>query len=278
MAITNFIPEIWSSKMLVEFQNTAVWAGLTNREYEGDLRSGNTLHITSPVPITIKDYKAAGRTTTADDIDDTGLDILVDQEKSFDFYVDDIDRAQAAGNLNEYTKSASDGLVQDADKFLAALAVTNGTAVTPGAEATDAKTAWNVLRDLVKALNKAAVPKENRVFVANAEFEALLFEHDSKMTNSDQSGSTDGLRNASLGKLLRLDGYGSENLPQTDVPQVVAMHRSALAYVSQIQKTEAMRAENKFADRLRGLHVYGGKVVRPKAIAVYTGADAGTGA
>lgn len=271
MAITNFIPEIWSSKMLVEFQNTAVWAGLTNREYEGDLRSGNTLHITSPVPITIKDYKAAGRTTTADDIDDTGLDILVDQEKSFDFYVDDIDRAQAAGNLNEYTKSASDGLVQDADKFLAALAVTNGTAVTPGAEAADAKTAWNVLRDLVKALNKAAVPKENRVFVANAEFEALLFEHDSKMTNSDQSGSTDGLRNASLGKLLRLDGYGSENLPKTDVPQVVAMHRSALAYVSQIQKTEAMRAENKFADRLRGLHVYGGKVVRPKAIAVYTG-------
>lgn len=272
MAITKFIPEIWSSKMLVEFRNTAVWAGLTNREYQGDLTSGNKLHITSPVPITIKDYKAAGRTTTADAITDTGIDLDVDQEKNFDFYVDDIDRAQAAGNLGEYTKSAADGLVEDADKFLAALAVTNGTAVTPGADATDAKSAWNVLRDLVKALNKAAVPKENRVFVANAEFEALLFEHDSKMTNADQSGSTDGLRNASLGKILRLDGYGSENLPTLDKPQVVAMHRSALAFVSQVQKTEGMRAENKFADRLRGLHVYGAKVVRPKAIATYTSA------
>lgn len=270
MAISNFIPEIWSSKMLVEFQNTAVWAGLTNREYEGDLRSGNKLHITSPVPITIKDYKAAGRTTTADDITDTGMEIDVDQEKSFDFYVDDIDRAQAAGNLGEYTTSAADGLVQDSDKFLAALAVTNGTAVTPGAPATDAKSAWNVIRDLRKALNKASVPMEQRVFVANAEFEALLFEHDSKMTNADQSGSTDGLRNASLGNILRFEGYASENLPSTDLPQVVAFHRSALAYVSQIQKTEAMRAENKFADRLRGLHVYGAKVVRPTAIATYT--------
>lgn len=272
MAITHFIPEIWSAKMLVEFRNTAVWAGLTNREYEGDLRSGNTLHITSPVPITIKDYKANNRTTEADDIQDTGLEILVDQEKNFDFYVDDIDRAQAAGNLSEYTKSAADGLVEDADRFLAAMAITNSTLVTPGAPATDAKSAWNVLRDLVKQLNKNSVPKENRVFVANAEFEAILFEHDSKMTNADQSGTTEGLRNASLGRILRLDGYGSENLPVTSKPQVAAFHRSALAYVSQIQKTEAMRGQNKFADRLRGLHVYGGKVVRPKAIVSYTAA------
>lgn len=272
MAITNFIPELWSAKMLVDFRNTAVWAGLSNREYEGDLTSGNKLHITSPAPIAIKDYKAAGRTTTADDITDTGLEIDVDQEKSFDFYVDDIDRAQAAGGLEEYTKSAADGLVQDADKFLAALAVTNGTAVTPGAPATDGDTAWDVLRDLRKALNKAAVPFEQRVFVANAEFTALLESADSKMTSANTAGTTDGLRNAAMPRILGLDGFGSENLPETDKPQVVAMHRSALAYVSQVQKTEAMRAENKFADRLRGLHVYGAKVIRPKAIAVYTAA------
>mgnify|MGYP002651333438 CR=1 FL=1 len=119
---------------------------------------------------------------------------------------------------------------------------------------------------------KAKAPAGNRILVVNAEFEALLFEHDSKMTNADQSGTTDGLRNASLGRILRLDGYGSENLPVTSKPQVTAFHRSALAYVSQIQKTEGMRGQNKFADRLRGLHVYGAKVVRPKAIVSYTAA------
>lgn len=272
MAITNFIPEIWSSKMLISFQTQAVWAGLTNREYEGDLQSGNKLHITSPVPITVKDYKAANRTTSADAIEDTGIELDIDQEKSFDFYVDDIDRAQAAGNLQAYTQSAADGLVHDADKFLAALAVTESTDITPGVAVTDAESAWNALRDLRKALNKAAVPAAQRVFVANAEFTALLEEYGSKMTNADQSGTTAGLREASLGRILGLDGYGSENLPVTDKPQVVAFHRSALAFVSQVQKTEAMRAENKFADRLRGLHVYGAKVVRPTAVVSYTAA------
>lgn len=272
MAITKFIPELWSSTMLVEFRAQAVFAGLTNRQYEGDLSRGNKLHIVSPVPITIKDYKANNRTTTADEITDTEIEINIDQEKNFDFYVDDIDRAQAAGSLEEYSKSAADGLVQDADKHLGALAVTNSTLVTPTAPATDAKTAWNVIRDLRKALNKAHVPAENRVFVANAEFEALLLEHDSKMTNADQSGTTAGLREASIGRILRFDGYGSENLPETNKPQIVAFHRSAIAFVSQIQKTEAMRADNKFADRLRGLHVYGSKVVRPSAVVSWTAA------
>ena len=67
-------------------------------------------------------------------------------------------------------------------------------------------------------------------------------------------------------------GYGSLFLPETNKPQIVAFHRSAIAFVSQIQKTEAMRADNKFADRLRGLHVYGSKVVRPSAVVSWTAA------
>ena len=268
MAITKFIPELWSSQMLVDFREEAVFAGLTNRQYEGNLTAGNKLHIVSPVPVKVKEYKAAGRTTTADDITDTEIELVIDQEKNFDFYVDDIDRAQSAGALDEYSRSAAHGLVDDADKHLGALAVTNSTAVT--ATVTDAESAWNVLRDLRKALRKAKVPNQNRVFVANAEFEGLLLEYSSKITNADTLGATEGLREAAIGRLLGFDGYVSENLPVTDKPQVVAFHRSAIAFVSQIQKTEAMRAENKFADRLRGLHVYGSKVIRPTAVASFT--------
>lgn len=270
MAITKFIPELWSAKMLVAFRHAAVFAGLTNREYEGDLTSGNKLHITSPVPIEIKDYKANNRTTEADAIEDTGIEIDIDQEKNFDFYVDDIDRAQAAGSLGVYTQSAAEGLVEDADLFLSALALANSTPVNSGQTIETAADAWDALRDLRKQLNKNAVPAAGRVFVANAEFTALLEGNDSKLMNADQSGSTAGLREASLGRILRMEGYNSEHLPTTDVPQVVAFHRSAIAYVSQVQKTEAMRAGNKFADRLRGLHVYGAKVVRPSAVVSYT--------
>lgn len=270
MAITNFIPTIWSAKMLTTFREQAIFAGLANTEYEGEAKSGNTVKITGVVDVAVKDYKAAGRVTSADAITDTSLSLLVDQEKNFDFYVDDIDRAQAAGKLNPYTDSAAAGLVEDADKFLAALLITNGTAVVPGAPATTAATAWNVIRDLRKALNKAKVPQADRVFVVNAEFSALLEENDSKLMQADASGTTSGLRDASLGRILGFDGYNSENLPTVSKPQITAFHRKALGYASTIEETEALRADNKFADRLRGLHVYGGKILRPTSVVTWT--------
>lgn len=273
MAITHAIPALWSAKILTEFQEATIFAGLANREHEGEAKGGNTVHITGIAPIAIKDYKAAGRTTNADAVNDTGIDLLIDQEKNFDFFVDDIDAAQAKPALmSAYTKSAADGLAADTDKFLSSLLIAEGTAVTPGAPATTGATAWNVIRDLKKAMMKASIPADQRVFVANAEFTALLDENDSKLMKANEFASTAGLRNASYGKLLTFDSYSSENLPETTKPQIVAWHRSALAYVSQIEKTEAMRAENKFADRLRGLHVYGGKVIRPNAVFHWTAA------
>ena len=119
---------------------------------------------------------------------------------------------------------------------------------------------------------KAKVPASERVLVFNAEFAALLDENDSKLMKANESATTAGLRNASYGKILTFDTYESENLPQVTVPQVVGFHRSALAYASQIDKTEAMRAQSKFGDRLRGLHVYGAKNLRPDAVFHWTAA------
>lgn len=271
MAITNFIPEIWSAKILENFRNESIWAGITNREYEGELKSGNTLHVPGIVDVAIKDYKAAGRVTTADAISDTGTDILVDQEKSFDFFVDDIDRAQSGRSFDAYTASAVAGLIEDADKFQAALAVTGGTAITNTAAPTDAATAFAKIGLLRLALTKAKVPAGDRILVVNPEFEQFLVGYDSKLTAADTSGDTAGLREATIGRLSGFQVVTSAHLPAASgKAQAVAMHRSALAYVSQIDEIEAMRAENKFADRIRGLHVYGAKALRPTAIQVFT--------
>jgi hypothetical protein len=271
MAITNFIPEIWSSKLLLNFQRDAVFAGLVNREFEGEASKGNTVHIAGITDVAIKDYKAAGRTTTADAISDTGVDLLIDQEKNFDFFVDDIDRAQAGRSFDAYTQSASNGLVQDADKFLAALAVTGGTALTNTVAPTDAKSAWANIEAAQLALDVADVPADQRIIVANPYFAKWLTGYDSKLTSVDTSGDSNGLRRATIGEIAGFRVVKSNNLPAAaGKAQFVAFHQSALAFVSQIEKTEAMRAENKFADRLRGLHVYGAKALRPTAIQVYT--------
>lgn len=289
MAITKFIPEIWNAQMLLDFREQATAAGVANRTYEGDAAKGNTVHITSAVDVSIFDYtigEGAGgttgspkaRQTAAEDVDDTQLDLLIDQEKNFDFYIDDIDRRQAAGTMDAYTQSAGLGLAEDADKFLLALAHTNALAGNKldgeGVAPADAEDAWDILRDLRVTLNKLSVPRGQRVAFVNAEFAKFLVGHDSKLTAVDTSGDSSGLREGTLGRILGFRVIETENLPEVDEPQVVALYTPALAFVSQITETEALRAQDKFADRLRGLHVYGGKVIRPKAVATW---DVGTG-
>ncbi|AHH20850.1 putative bacteriophage protein [Nocardia nova SH22a] len=268
MAITHFIPELWAAQMLDRWTAMTIFANLVNREYEGIAAKGNTVHITGVVAPAVKDYKGNNRTTSADAISDTGIDLLIDQEKNFDFYVDDIDRVQAAGSLDPYTDAAGDGLAQDTDQFLANVLVDHGTAL-PGTAPSDGDDAFDLVRDARKALNKANAPADGRVLVVNAEFEGLLLGANSKLTAFDTSGDGAGLRQGTVGSLLGFRVVTSNNLPDTDSPQFIAFYPRAAAYVSQIDTVEGMRADNKFADRVRGLHVYGGKVVKPEGVHVF---------
>jgi hypothetical protein len=280
MAITNFIPELWAAALLEVWWNETVFAALVNREYEGIATRGNTVNITGVVVPTVTDYAAAGRTTNAQDITDTGISLTIDQEKATDFFVDDIDRAQAVGSLSAYADAAGVALVEDSDKFIADMIVAGGTpaVIAPSTSAdfvsglpTTGDDAFNIIRDLRKQLNKNAVPSANRVVVVNAEFEALLLGANSKLTTFYQSDDTEGLRNATIGQLLGSRIVTSNNLPAINTPQAVAFAPRAAAYVSQIDQVEAMRAQTKFADRIRALHVYGGKVTRPIGVAVFNG-------
>lgn len=281
MALDNFIPEIWADEMMDRWENEVVFPHLVSRRYEGDARKGNVVHLTGVVAPTIKNYKTGvlldaadnpiSRTTKADEISDTGVDLLIDQEKSFDFKVHDIDRVQAAGSLQDYTNAAGDGLATDSDTFLGSLLVTNGTSMTAAAVATG-NAAWDKIVEARKLLQKAKVPAANRVLAINPEFEELLLKADSKLTSFDTSGDTNGLREATLGKILGFRVVSAANLPNAagDKPRFVAFHQSAAAYVSQIDTIEALRDGESFADRVRGLHVYGGKTIKAQGIRVFT--------
>jgi len=281
MTLANFTPIVWNSQMLLDFRQAAIAVNLVNRQYEGDARSGNTVRVNTAGAIAIKDYKTGlvydtqavpvliPRTTKPDAVTSTKADLLIDQEKSFDFLIDDIDRAQAAGSLGEYTQSAAEGMAEDADKFiLSGLSTTNAhltaSAVTTGDQAFDK------IGDLKKALDKAKVPTSNRVAVINAEYASVLLKAASRLTNVDQSGSPAGLRDGYIGRLLGIDIYQSENTPNVAKPQVIAWYKPSFSFVSQIEKTEGLRHDDSFSDRLRGLHVYGAKAFRPTGIVAFT--------
>lgn len=271
MSITNFIPEIWSARVAEALQDTAVLATLFTSEYEGDANKGNQVHITGVIPPTVNNYATGAggnaRTTVAENVTDDGDTILINQEKSFDFYVDDIDRVQAAGSFEAWTTAAGRALGEDADSFIGAAAVAGGVDATAaietavgGAVDTPAR-AWNAVREIRKRMNKASVPMSERYLCMNAEFEALFLENDAKLMAVDTSGTPDGLREAILGRILGFTLVVSNQTSEQDNPHCFGAWRPALAYVSQIDTVEALRANDRFADRVRGLHVYGSKVL-----------------
>lgn len=270
MAASNFIPQIWSANILERYVAQNVFPALVNRAYEGEARKGNTVHVPGVVAPAVKDYKGNSRTTSADAITDTGVDILIDQEKNFDFYVDDIDAAQANSTLLPlYTDAAGDALAADADSFIANLLVTNATVMPWSSNPSTGDGAFDIIRDAAKAMNKANVPADMRIAVVNPEFEGLLLDSDSKLTQFDKSGDTDGLRNATVGRLLDFRVVRSTHLPEVDSPQAVFFHQRAVAFVSQIDEVEGLRAHDRFADRVRGLHVYGGKVLKATGVYIF---------
>lgn len=279
MAINNFIPEIWSAAVAQALQEAAVLAPITNRQYEGEARRGNAVNVTGVVPPNITDYASAGRTTSAEDLSDDGDKVEIDQEKSFDFHVDDIDQVQAAGSFEAWTTAAGRALANDADSHIASQLVSGGTTLTTditdiGGESNPGNAAHTVLRDARKALNLKNVPGGMRFFVMNAEFEAHLLEAEAKLMAVDTSGSPAGFREAVLGRYMGFTLVTSNLLPEQDEPQGIAFWQPAVAYISQIDKVEGLRSHNKFADRVRGLHVYGAKVLDvdeyKHAVQVYT--------
>ena len=93
MAVTNFVPDIWSARILTNLSKTAVGAAICNRDYEGDASVGDSVKVTSIVDPTITAY--TGADMTPEDIDDATRSLLLDQKKSFNFYLDDVERAQS---------------------------------------------------------------------------------------------------------------------------------------------------------------------------------------
>lgn len=276
MTIKNFIPAIWDARIQTEFRAQSVAAGLTNREYQGQAARGNTVKIFGINPVAIHDYKAQNRTTTPDPVTMWQDEFVIDQEKVFDFLIDDIDEAQAAGPVEgAYVSSAAAGLVEDADKWLWTKIVGEaGANVNAAVPAVDtAAQVYDVFKAARRELNRKNVPDAGRVAIINSDLEDPLLDYDSKFTEADKIGTNRAVLEATIGRLLGFNIIRTDHLPGnlTDQAQAVFGHINSMAFVDQIQKSEAMRAENSFSDRLRGLHVYGGGVTRPDGLVTYTG-------
>lgn len=279
MAITNFVPDLWTAKILVALRKKAVAGSLVNREYEGEIkRMGDSVKITSINDVTIGSY-TAHNDITWEDIDDATRSLVIDQAKYFAFELDDIERAQAVNGgavMNQAIDNATYQLRDTADAFLLAAmnTATQGTANDLGTVAihTIAKNLYDSFVDLAVTLDVGNVPEEGRFAVVSPALHGRLLKLDEFVTPGDQAGPS-ARTNGYIGSVAGLDLYKSNNLPAvTDVAATgglaIAGHSMATTFAEQIVSVEGVRRENRFADGVKGLHVYGAKVTRPTALAV----------
>lgn len=274
MAIANFKPEVWSAELLVALEKALVYgaAGVVNRDYEGEISQyGDTVHITNLADPTIGTY-AAHTDITIEDVDDADTVLTITQSPYFAFEVDDIEKRQAKGDvLGTQARRAAYLLRDKADLYVAGLMATGVDAGNVIAEATIATTdAYDLLVDLGTTLTEDNNGTEGRWVVVTPKFYGLL-QKDSRFVASGADSAAATLANGVVGQAAGLSVRVSNNVP--DGPGVgagkliIAGNGTATTYAEQINSVEAFRMEKRFADGVKGLHLYGGKVVRPTALA-----------
>ena len=271
MAVTTFIPELWSARLIHALDETHVAAKLVNRRYEGIIRAqGDTVHINSIGAVTVSDYEA--NTDIGEpqllSVDDQTL--VIDQAKYFNFQVDDVDAAQAAGDLIDAAMGrAAQALGSVSDAYILQT-MADGAGTVIGGDRGMALNADNVYAQIVAlrtVMDKNNVPENGRCLVIPPDVYALLLMDDRFVKASDGAVADDVLLRGSVGQAAGFRVWMSNNLPKDDdVFTVLALVPDAVTYAEQVVQPEAYRMEKRFADGVKGLHVYGCRVTEPAAV------------
>jgi len=298
-----FIPEIWSGKLQVKFYKSTVLGEITNNDWEGEIKGqGDKVHIRSIPTITIRDY-TKGQNLTNEVPESTPIELTIDKGNYFSVVVDDVDAVQADVKLMDmFTNDAStqmkikiDGSVlqnayvdaASANKGATAGAISGdinlGTANAAVALTKDGASSTRAVLDLITdmgtVLDEQNVPEEGRWLVITPWIASLIKKSDLRqayLTGDDVSP----LRNGKLGQIDRFTLYVSNNLKQVNDnagttnstaddfkgTYIMAGTRDAISFASQITNVETLRAQSTFGNIVRGLNVYGFKVVKPEAL------------
>ena len=293
-----FLPKIYSKKVLNFFRKASVVEAITNTDYAGEISAyGDSVKIIKEPVISVSDY-TRGSDTTATKLTDQELTLVVDSAKAFKFIVDDIETNMSHVNFKEVaTSSAAYALRDSYDAAVIANMFSGVSSSSPdhilGADAAAATQTMgqhqggtnsidltgsdgtgtdplDVMAFMAKLLDEQNVPEEGRWFVAPPAWYEQLSQSGSKLMSVDFNAGQGSIRNGlvSSGKLRGFDMYKSNNIAaaSTASGKVLAGHISSTATAQTIISTETLRDPTSFGDIVRGLHVYGSKVLRPEAL------------
>jgi len=290
-----FLPSVYSKKVLNFFRKASVIEAITNTDYAGEISSfGDSVKIIKEPVISVSDY-TRNSDTTETRLTDQEITLVVDSAKAFKFIVDDIETNMSHVNFKEIASSSAAYALKDSyDAAVLAVMFAGLSASSPnhvlGADsATDLAAGvfdgsgaadigsggsetdpLDLMARMSRLLDEQNVPEEGRWFVASPDFYEVLGQSSSKLLSVDFNGGQGSIRNGlvSSGKLRGFDMYKSNNIAATSnaAGKCLAGHMSSTATANTILSTEVLRDPTSFGDIVRGLHVYGAKVLRDEAL------------
>src|SRR5215211_5021681 len=273
MAITQMLPSIWSARILGKLEEALVYAGpgVVRRDFEGEIRAdGDRIHFHSFNDLTIGTYVKDSTTLSYENLTDSRVTLLVDQAKYFAFRVDDVNQAQMFPKIIDAAADrASYQLAQVADAYVASL-YTGASSSNPDnvIEVTQA-TAANVYSKFVglaQRMDENNLPAEGRYAVIPPWILALLRQDNTFVTQASPAT----VLNGQVGMIAGINLLVSNNVVHTGTPtddaHIMAGVPQAVSYAEQIVNVEGLRLEGSFADGVRGLHLYGAKVMQPEML------------
>lgn len=271
MAITHFQRTVWSAKIQTALETTTGLKNHSDYEFEGEIKGAKEVKILGVQRPTISTYVPGTKLTREQGTDKSQI-LKIDQFRYFNFDVEDIDQAQSQkGLLATLTAEAGKGLAEEADKYIAKVvkdAVDAGEVQASASAVSVTKT--NAIATLEEALT---VLYANNVKTN----EELYYEVTPKVFSLMRQGMTElATTNVEMIKKGAVGKYGNalicidNNLPEFDGKSkgMFLRTKKAVAYAGQIESTEAYRPEDSFSDAVKGLFVFGAKVVRPEQIYV----------
>ena len=264
MAIDTFIPTVWSEHLLNALDRKYVAVANCNREYEGDIREkGNTVKICGLNPIMVSNYTKNSNMTAPQALSDTYMELKIDQAKYFNFQIDDIDRAQTQPKLMDLAlKNAANALANTADSYVLGLITKADTQIECGQLSADT-ILDKILSARTKILSNSDCSIEDIVLEVSPEVAECIFK--AKLTSQDCN--TELMENGCIGNIFGCKVFVTKNIHRFQVDDYnstqscVMRTKRAIAYAEQLSEVDAYRPELRFADAVKGLHLYGAKIV-----------------
>lgn len=270
MSVSSFIPAVWSESMLHALDARYVGVANCNRQYEGEIKEkGNIVHVCGLVPVSVSDYTKNTDISTPETLSDYSKDLLINQAKYFNFQLDDLDRVQSRPEImNTAVRTAAATLAATADTYVYSLVKNAGK--TLSCTPSGASDLIDLIIDARTHLFTQNVtdPNDISVEIAPAVAAQLLKEKAALCTDN-----TEALENGYLGSIAGCKIYVSNQIAASEDTSAktrtyccMARSNRAIAFAEQLSEIEAYRPESRFADAVKGLHLYGAKVIYPNEL------------